>query len=188
MAEPELVEAASAALSVSPATLRFAFTIGKANIQSLRLSHTGSVPYAVAFKVRTSNPRRYTCRPATGFLGPGAQQQVSVKLAAQYKISTDYTCCDDRFKVFFHVLDPRQVCHFRCKAQAVCVSQLRVAGVIYDHVRAISYVGCSAIARHIRYLAETGRWHHCFQDKVHLHSWVYTSWCQNENCRRGWEY
>lgn len=106
---PDLLEAAAAALSVGPKKLLFAFSIGKSNVQSLQLGHSGSIPITVAFKVRTSNPHRYSCRPATGLLRPGTQQQVSVKLSAQCKLPADYEDCDDRFKVFFHPLDPLQV-------------------------------------------------------------------------------
>lgn len=92
---------------VRPRTLRFPCVPNKASVQSLLLSFRGAAP--LAFKVKTSNPRRYACHPTKAVLLPGAPQSFSVKLRPTAIKLSDCRDCQDRFKIFFFALRGVQV-------------------------------------------------------------------------------
>ena len=67
----------ASALKWDPACLTFPVAIGKAAVQTLRHELTSN---AYTFKVKTTNPKRYSVRPNVGVVQPGQEVTVTVQL------------------------------------------------------------------------------------------------------------
>ncbi|XP_047314970.1 vesicle-associated protein 1-2-like [Impatiens glandulifera] len=81
-------------LTVEPHELQFPLELKKQISSSLQL--TNKTDNHVAFKVKTTNPKKYCVRPNTGLVSPHSTCDVTVTMQAQKEIPPDLQC-KDRF-------------------------------------------------------------------------------------------
>ncbi|KAA8520484.1 hypothetical protein F0562_014740 [Nyssa sinensis] len=79
-------------LSFEPQELQFPFELKKQISCSLQL--TNKTDNYVAFKVKTTNPKKYCVRPNTGILLPHSNCDVTVTMQAQKEAPPDMQCKD----------------------------------------------------------------------------------------------
>ena len=80
-----------------PQCLTFPVAIGKAAVQQLRASNATEDAYS--FKVKTTNPKRYSVRPNVGIVLPGQEAKVTVQLPGMKEMPADMNKCKDKFQV-----------------------------------------------------------------------------------------
>mmetsp|Transcript_22609 Transcript_22609/g.31509 ORF Transcript_22609/g.31509 Transcript_22609/m.31509 type:complete len:259 (+) Transcript_22609:222-998(+) len=85
------------ALQISPSELKFRFELRKQIPTTLRLYNPSSEH--VAFKVKTTSPKKYCVRPNTGLLPPGGAAEVMVIMQQQKEAPSDLHACKDKFLV-----------------------------------------------------------------------------------------
>jgi hypothetical protein len=86
---------ADGTLNVSPPELKFKFELRKQIPTELRLSNPHAGP--VAFKVKTTSPRKYCVRPNTGVVEPYGTVTVTVIMQQQKEWPADSAMCKDKF-------------------------------------------------------------------------------------------
>lgn len=79
-------------ISVQPSELKFPFELRKQVSTSLRLVNVTSE--YVAFKVKTTSPKKYCVRPNTGLVPPQSSAEVVVTMQAQKEMPADLQCKD----------------------------------------------------------------------------------------------
>ncbi|RVW76920.1 Vesicle-associated protein 1-2 [Vitis vinifera] len=79
-------------LSIEPQELQFPFELRKQISCSLQLSN--KTDNYVAFKVKTTNPKKYCVRPNTGVVMPRSTCDVIVTMQAQRETPQDMQCKD----------------------------------------------------------------------------------------------
>lgn len=79
-------------LSIQPTELKFPFELKKQSSCSLQL--TNKTDKYVAFKVKTTNPKKYCVRPNAGIVLPGSTCDVTVTMQAQKEAPPDMQCKD----------------------------------------------------------------------------------------------
>lgn len=79
-------------LNIHPTELKFPFELKKQSSCSMQL--TNKTDQYVAFKVKTTNPKKYCVRPNTGVVLPGATCNVTVTMQAQKEAPPDMQCKD----------------------------------------------------------------------------------------------
>lgn len=79
-------------LRIEPVDLQFPFELKKQISSSLNLTNISD--NHVAFKVKTTNPKKYCVRPNTGIVSPHSNCQVIVTMQAQKEAPTDMQCKD----------------------------------------------------------------------------------------------
>ncbi|KAL6981735.1 Vesicle-associated protein 1-2 [Sarracenia purpurea var. burkii] len=79
-------------LSIEPQELQFPFELKKQISCSLQL--TNKTDNYVAFKVKTTNPKKYCVRPNTGVVLPRSACDVTVTMQAQKEAPPDMQCKD----------------------------------------------------------------------------------------------
>ncbi|XP_076912794.1 vesicle-associated protein 1-1-like [Bidens hawaiensis] len=79
-------------LNVEPLDLKFPFELRKQISCSLQLSN--KTENHVAFKVKTTNPKKYCVRPNTGLVMPRSTCDVTVTMQAQKEAPPDMQCKD----------------------------------------------------------------------------------------------
>ncbi|KAM5572874.1 vesicle-associated protein 1-2 [Rosa sericea] len=79
-------------LSIEPLELKFPFELKKQISCSLQLSN--KTDSYVAFKVKTTNPKKYCVRPNTGIVLPRSSCDVIVTMQAQKEAPSDMQCKD----------------------------------------------------------------------------------------------
>ncbi|KAL2892470.1 Vesicle-associated protein 1-3 [Bienertia sinuspersici] len=79
-------------LHIEPTELRFSFELRKQSSCSMTL--TNKTEQYIAFKVKTTNPKKYCVRPNTGVVLPGATCDVTVTMQAQKEAPPDMQCKD----------------------------------------------------------------------------------------------
>ncbi|XP_074359007.1 vesicle-associated protein 1-2-like [Apium graveolens] len=79
-------------LNIEPRELKFAFELRKQISSSLTLLN--KTDNHVAFKVKTTNPKKYCVRPNTGVVQPGSTCDVTVTMQAQKEAPPDMQCKD----------------------------------------------------------------------------------------------
>ncbi|XP_009621253.1 vesicle-associated protein 2-1-like [Nicotiana tomentosiformis] len=79
-------------ISVSPEELRFQFELEKQSYCDLKV--TNSTEHCVAFKVKTTSPKKYFVRPNTGIIHPWDSCFIRVTLQAQKEYPPDMQCKD----------------------------------------------------------------------------------------------
>lgn len=85
------------ALEITPETLNFALELRKQIRSDLYLHNKSSE--AVAFKVKTTAPKKYSVKPNTGIVPPGKSIEVQVHMTAQKEVPVDVQSCKDKFLV-----------------------------------------------------------------------------------------
>ncbi|KAI7743411.1 hypothetical protein M8C21_014038 [Ambrosia artemisiifolia] len=79
-------------VSVDPEELRFPFELERPSLCDLKLSNT--TDKTVAFKVKTTSPKKYFVRPNTGVIQPLGSCIIRVTLQAQLEYPPDMQCKD----------------------------------------------------------------------------------------------
>lgn len=79
-------------LNVQPGELKFPFELKKQISTSLTLENVTSEH--VAFKVKTTSPKKYCVRPNTGVIPPQSSMEVVVTMQAQKEVPPDLQCKD----------------------------------------------------------------------------------------------
>ncbi|XP_051132532.1 vesicle-associated protein 1-1-like [Andrographis paniculata] len=79
-------------LQIEPLELQFPFELKKQISCSMRL--TNNSDNHVAFKVKTTNPKKYCVRPNTGVVAPHSTCEVIVTMQAQKEAPPDMQCRD----------------------------------------------------------------------------------------------
>ncbi|CAL9087747.1 vesicle-associated protein [Musa troglodytarum] len=79
-------------LNIQPSELRFAFELKKQSSCSFQL--TNKTDQYVAFKVKTTNPKKYCVRPNSGIISPRSSCDVTVTMQAQKEAPHDMQCKD----------------------------------------------------------------------------------------------
>ncbi len=90
MGEPTL-------LNVTPTELKFRFELRKNIPVTISLHNPGSE--RVAFKVKTTSPKKYCVRPSSGYVEPGGAKDVQVIMQAQKEYPPSLADCKDKFLV-----------------------------------------------------------------------------------------
>ncbi|CAH9108386.1 unnamed protein product [Cuscuta epithymum] len=90
-------------IRIEPVDLQFPFELKKQISCSMHL--TNKTDNHVAFKVKTTNPKKYCVRPNTGILKPRADCDVIVTMQAQKEAPTDMQC-KDKFLLQSVVVSP----------------------------------------------------------------------------------
>ena len=102
---------ATASVKWEPACLTFPVALQKSAVQELRATNATEETYS--FKVKTTNPRRYSVRPNVGIVLPGQVANVTVQLPAMKELPPDMNKCKDKFQVLTLRLDAEQVASFQ---------------------------------------------------------------------------
>ncbi|MBA0558815.1 hypothetical protein Golob_015815 [Gossypium lobatum] len=79
-------------ISVHPSDLKFIFELGKQSFCDLKV--VNNTENHVAFKVKTTSPKKYFVRPNTSVLRPGDSCLIRVTLQAQREYPPDMQCKD----------------------------------------------------------------------------------------------
>ncbi|KAL7125897.1 hypothetical protein ABFS83_14G147000 [Erythranthe nasuta] len=79
-------------LQIEPLELQFPFELKKQISCSMQLTNKSDNP--VAFKVKTTNPKKYCVRPNTGVVMPHSNCDVTVTMQAQKEAPPDMQCRD----------------------------------------------------------------------------------------------
>eukprot|EP01018_Ginkgo_biloba_P035128 Gb_34621 [translate_table: standard] len=79
-------------LSVQPGELKFTFEVGKQSTCALQL--VNNTDHYVAFKMKTTSPRKYCVRPNTAVILPRASCDVTVIMQAQREAPPELQCKD----------------------------------------------------------------------------------------------
>ncbi|GMP95665.1 hypothetical protein CsSME_00044621 [Camellia sinensis var. sinensis] len=79
-------------ISVQPDELKFQFELEKQSYSDLKV--TNNTEHHVAFKVKTTSPKKYFVRPNTGVIHPWDSCVIRVTLQAQTEYPPDMQCKD----------------------------------------------------------------------------------------------
>ncbi|XP_078448111.1 plant VAMP (vesicle-associated membrane protein) family protein [Wolffia australiana] len=79
-------------ISVRPLELKFLFELNK--LSSCTMQLTNKTDQYVAFKIKTTNPKRYCVRPNSGIVSPGMTSEITVTMQAQKEMPPDLQCKD----------------------------------------------------------------------------------------------
>uniref|UniRef100_A0A0D9VJ59 MSP domain-containing protein n=1 Tax=Leersia perrieri TaxID=77586 RepID=A0A0D9VJ59_9ORYZ len=79
-------------LRIYPSELKIPFELKRTNSGILEL--TNKTDQSVAFKVKTTNPKKYAVRPTTGVIPPWGSSGITVSMQPPKEIPADYHCKD----------------------------------------------------------------------------------------------
>jgi len=102
-APPTPIMMSSGECEWEPALLTFHVALNKVVSQHLKAKNNSSTT-AYTFKVKTTNPKRYSVRPNVGVMWPGETAQVTVQLPLQKELPPDMAKCKDKFQVLTYPL------------------------------------------------------------------------------------
>ncbi|QDZ18828.1 vesicle-associated protein [Chloropicon primus] len=84
-------------LIISPTELKFKFELKKQIPATLVLHNPAT--HTVAFKIKTTTPKKYCVRPSTGFVLPQSKVPIQIMMSAQKEKPQDFEACRDKFLV-----------------------------------------------------------------------------------------
>lgn len=91
-------------LQISPLELKFKFELRKTIPVTLNLTNQGTE--RIAFKVKTTSPKKYCVRPSSGIVEPGTSRDVQVIMQAQRELPPSLTDVKDKFLVQYCTVGP----------------------------------------------------------------------------------
>lgn len=94
-------------LKVNPSELKFRFELRK-NIP-VTLSLQNPSDYRVAFKVKTTSPKKYCVRPSSGIVEPGATKDIQVIMQPQREAPPSLADCKDKFLVQSVIMEGTEI-------------------------------------------------------------------------------
>lgn len=83
---------------ITPAELKFRFQVNKQLPATINI-HNPSTTDKLAFKVKTTTPKKYVVRPSSGVAEPNSTVPVQVIMQAQKDFPPDFQNCKDKFLV-----------------------------------------------------------------------------------------
>ncbi len=86
-----------AEVDVSPADLKFRFQLGKQLLATININNP--LDKRVAFKIKTTAPKKYVVRPSSGVVEPKSSVSIQVIMQAQKDYPADFQNCKDKFMV-----------------------------------------------------------------------------------------
>ncbi|KAG2442292.1 hypothetical protein HXX76_002378 [Chlamydomonas incerta] len=89
-------------VEVSPSDLRFRFQLNKQLLATITVNNPNG--QRVAFKIKTTAPKKYVVRPSSGVVEPRSNQSVQVIMQAQKEYAPEFANCKDKFMVQTTVL------------------------------------------------------------------------------------
>lgn len=89
---------------ITPTELKFRFQIGKQLPTTITVHNPSSK--RLAFKVKTTTPKKYVVRPSAGIVEPSTTSSVQVIMQAQKEFPPDFNNCKDKFLVQTLFLEP----------------------------------------------------------------------------------
>ncbi|KXZ44236.1 hypothetical protein GPECTOR_70g466 [Gonium pectorale] len=89
-------------VEVSPSDLRFRFQLNKQLLATITINNPNG--QRVAFKIKTTAPKKYVVRPSSGVVEPRSNVSVQVIMQAQKEYSPEFANCKDKFMVQTTVL------------------------------------------------------------------------------------
>lgn len=84
-------------MTVSPADLKFRFALNKQLLATITINNP--LASRVAFKIKTTAPKKYVVRPSSGVAEPRSSVSVQVIMQAQKDYPQDFQNCKDKFMV-----------------------------------------------------------------------------------------
>uniref|UniRef100_A0A7S0WWL3 MSP domain-containing protein n=1 Tax=Chlamydomonas leiostraca TaxID=1034604 RepID=A0A7S0WWL3_9CHLO len=84
-------------VEIQPADLRFRFALNKQLLATITINNPLSS--RVAFKIKTTAPKKYVVRPSSGVAEPRSSVSVQVIMQAQKDYPADFQNCKDKFMV-----------------------------------------------------------------------------------------
>ena len=94
-----------------PPALTFPVALNKPAVQELRATNISADAYS--FKVKTTNPKRYSVRPNVGIVLGHQEAKVTVQLPGLREVPSDMNKCKDKFQVLTLKLEPTHAEHLR---------------------------------------------------------------------------
>lgn len=91
-----------AEVEVTPPELKFRFALNKQLLATITINNKAD--QKVAFKIKTTAPKKYVVRPSSGIMEPKTSLSVQVIMQAQKDYPTDFQNCKDKFMVQTTVL------------------------------------------------------------------------------------
>ena len=92
-------------VTVSPAELRFQVALNSTSVQKFQVLAAGA---SATFKIKATNPKRYSVLPNVGIAWSQSPADVTVQLRAFEEPPPDLAECKDKFQVLSLVLTPEQ--------------------------------------------------------------------------------
>ncbi|EFJ42815.1 hypothetical protein VOLCADRAFT_107060 [Volvox carteri f. nagariensis] len=89
-------------VEVSPSDLRFRFQLNKQLLATININNPSS--QRVAFKIKTTAPKKYVVRPSSGVVESGSNVSIQVIMQAQKEYAAEFANCKDKFMVQTTVL------------------------------------------------------------------------------------
>ena len=126
-----MVAAGGCAVQWEPARLTFPVEPSKPAVQHVR-GHNSSTSDTYTYKVKATNPRRYSVRPSVGIVSPGQEAEFAVQLPAMKELPADMSKCKDKFQVLTLKLDAQTAAELQgmdegSKAQRDALSEIWAA-------------------------------------------------------------
>lgn len=84
-------------LIIAPTELKFKFEVRKQIPATLVLQNPAT--HTVAFKIKTTTPKKYCVRPSTGFVLPQSKVPIQIMMSSQKEKPQDFESCRDKFLV-----------------------------------------------------------------------------------------
>ena len=84
-------------LIITPTELKFKFEVRKQIPATLVLQNPAT--HTVAFKIKTTTPKKYCVRPSTGFVLPQSKVPIQIMMSSQREKPQDFESCRDKFLV-----------------------------------------------------------------------------------------
>lgn len=88
---------------VDPSDLKFRFQLNKQLLATITIKNNNDK--RVAFKIKTTAPKKYVVRPSSGIVEAKSQTSVQVIMQAQKEYPADFQNCKDKFMVQTTLLD-----------------------------------------------------------------------------------
>ncbi|GFR40759.1 hypothetical protein Agub_g1371 [Astrephomene gubernaculifera] len=88
---------ASPDVEVSPSDLRFRFQLNKQLLATITINNPSG--QRVAFKIKTTAPKKYVVRPSSGVVEPRSNVSIQVVMQAQKEYAPENANCKDKFMV-----------------------------------------------------------------------------------------
>lgn len=92
------------AAEITPAELKFRFQLNKQLPAAISIHNPTNE--RLAFKVKTTTPKKYVVRPSSGVVEPRSTANVQVIMQGQKEIPADFSQCKDKFLVQVKALEP----------------------------------------------------------------------------------
>ncbi|KAF8056759.1 BRIX1-1 [Scenedesmus sp. PABB004] len=100
---PSLPAGGMAEAEISPGELKFRFQLNKQLPAAISIHNPGGE--RLAFKVKTTTPKKYVVRPSSGAVEPRSTANVQVIMQAQKELPPDFASCKDKFLVQVKALE-----------------------------------------------------------------------------------